>query len=788
MVAAFTKSLRATVFLSIVTVVLVASGLQSIAWTLDFLRGLSVNLDEIRTHRIEMQKTRLKSEVHRAQGYLNFVRSLPDLDDSAKQELAAGYLQRVRFGRDDILFGFEPVDDAHCFNRFGAIPAGTNLLESPTLIQATAIRELTSAARSGGGHVYYLFDDALQQQKREKMAYVEHDPTWNWVIGAGVYVPDIEAELQPVVDGAMEELTNALFMAFLAVTGGTLLAVAAAWAISTRLSRNFQLLGEFFDHAAESGRSIALDEIRFDEFKTLSASANATITARRSSERELHRARRQVESILDSLTDAVLAVNQHGVIVGANRRAGVLAGSDKVHCLGKVVGEVFGIHFLNEKSLTPESLLEMVRNPGEQREFSDVVVMPQGRPQRGIFTLTLAPIQLETSGDTAALLILRDVTQERELTEQLLQAQKVDAVGRLAGGIAHDFNNLLTIMLGYAQLTLESLDEHSRNRKNMLQVIDAAKRAQTLTRQLLTFSRKEKSKPALVDLNHVARDTTHMLSRLIGEDIEVRLQTAETPCGALIDRGQFEQALTNLIVNARDAMPGGGTLTVRTWCDDDHTCVAVSDTGVGIDNEILASIFEPFFTTKPRTAGTGLGLAVVKTVVDAAQGTISVSSSANGSEFLLRFPRALNVPVQVEELESSARPGGKESVLVIEDEASLRALMVDTLEGLGYTVFEAEDGESAVSLASRTRTPVQAIVSDVILPGVSGPEAVARILQDQPELPVLYISGYTDQKLEQYGVDVKLKAGRTAFLAKPFKPHELARELRAVIDRTITRH
>ncbi len=378
---------------------------------------------------------------------------------------------------------------------------------------------------------------------------------------------------------------------------------------------------------------------------------------------------------------------------------------------------------------------------------------------------------------------LRDQASQAE--EQLRQAQKMEAVGRLAGGVAHDFNNLLTIINGYGEIVLAGLPEGNPVRGLVAQMKQAGDRAASLTRQLLAFSRQQVIVPQILDLNGVVTDAAKLLRRLIGEDIE--LTTALDPALGRVkaDPGQVEQVLMNLAVNARDAMPAGGTLTVETAnVERDggrYVLLRVADTGCGMDAATKARVFEPFFTTKGPGKGTGLGLSVVHGVVQQAGGRIEVDSEpGRGTTFRVYLPLEENaVPRQKPAAVPVSSPGGTETLLLVEDEEAVRGLTRMTLEAGGYRVLEASHGAEALRLAERHAEPIHLLVTDVVMPGMSGRELADRLTASRPGLRVLYLSGYTDDAVVRNGV---LEAG-VAFLQKPFGVDALARKVREVLDR-----
>src|SRR5216110_3175322 len=388
----------------------------------------------------------------------------------------------------------------------------------------------------------------------------------------------------------------------------------------------------------------------------------------------------------------------------------------------------------------------------------------------------------------------RDVTDRLGLEQQLRQAQKMEAVGRLAGGVAHDFNNILTAITGHAELLLEDLGHHDPRRADVDEIRRSAERAAGLTRQLLAFSRQQVLQPKVVDLNALVLDMDKLLRRLIGEDVELATVLDPTLGRVTADPGQLEQVIVNLAVNARDAMPQGGKLTLETKnvdLDADYptdrvtipagryVMLAVTDTGTGMDAQTKARIFEPFFTTKAVGKGTGLGLATVYGAVQQSGGHIWLYSEVGqGTSFKIYLPRvdAVHAPAPV--AEAAVVLDGSETVLVAEDEDAVRQIIEKALQARGYKVMVARDGSEALALASRHAGQIDLLVSDVIMPDMNGRVLSQRLTQGRPTIKTLYLSGYTDDAILHHGV---LEEG-VAFLQKPFSLGALARKVREVIE------
>ncbi len=394
----------------------------------------------------------------------------------------------------------------------------------------------------------------------------------------------------------------------------------------------------------------------------------------------------------------------------------------------------------------------------------------------------------------------RDVTERRSLEEQVILAQKMEAIGRLAGGVAHDFNNILTAIGGYTDLLLADLPEQDPRRHDVEEIDQAAQRAAGLTQQLLAFSRRQVMQPKVIDLNALVADIEKMLRRLIGEDILFATVLHPRLGNVRADPGKLEQVIVNLAVNARDAMPDGGRLTIETRdieLDESYTAehpsvapghyvmLAVSDTGVGMDEETRTRIFEPFFTTKARGKGTGLGLATVYGIVNQTGGHIwPYSEPGRGTTMRVYLPR-VDVPADPVQRPGDTAPHtlrGNESILLVEDEEPVRSVTRQLLERNGYTVFEAPDGPSALALVGTENGNVEVdlLLTDVIMPGMSGRQLADLLQARRPKLRVLFMSGYTDDAVVRHGM---LEPG-LAYLEKPFRPRALLRKVREVLEQT----
>jgi len=410
-----------------------------------------------------------------------------------------------------------------------------------------------------------------------------------------------------------------------------------------------------------------------------------------------------------------------------------------------------------------------------------------------LIDIEMAVHEIVYGGRDALLATLLDMSGRRELEEQLRQSQKMEAVGLLAGGVAHDFNNLLTIITGYSQLLLNHLSPGDSNRIFVEQIMKAGERAAALTRQLLAFSRRQVLQPKVLDLNRLVTGLSIMLQRLIGEDVELRLDLARDLGSVSADPSQIEQVLMNLVVNSRDAMPRGGWVTIETAnvdLDDlyagrhitvkpgSYVLLAVSDNGSGMDAATQARLFEPFFTTKGAGRGTGLGLSTVFGIVKQSGGSIAVySEPGRGTSFKVYLPR-IDQPAALEAESSESKAWrGSETILLVEDDDMVRSLVRETLERHGYKVLDAAGPMQARRIAEKHRGVIHLLITDVVMPKVSGRELADQMVHDRPDLKVLYMSGYTDSAVVNSGILTR----EVAFLQKPFTPAALIEKVRDVL-------
>ncbi|HEX7124838.1 MAG TPA: ATP-binding protein [Thermodesulfobacteriota bacterium] len=522
----------------------------------------------------------------------------------------------------------------------------------------------------------------------------------------------------------------------------------------------------------------------------------------------LERLRRQHELILNSAGEGIFGVDLEGRFTFVNPAAARMLGWTPEELIGRAQHELIH-HTRQDGSPYPRALCPMyhaVRDGVVRRGDDEQFWRRDGTPFPIAYTAT--PL-LEDGRVVGKVVTFQDTSEQRRLEAQVRQAQKLEAVGRLAGGIAHDFNNLMTAVTGFAELALARVPQGDRLRNDLEEIRRAGVRAASLTRQLLAFSRQQVLEPRVLDLTAVVTGMEQMLRRVIGEDIRLATSTAPALRPVRADPGQLEQVLMNLALNARDAMPAGGTLTIETANAEvqeagaerhgvmrpgRYTRMTVSDTGGGMDAHTRANVFEPFFTTKAPGKGTGLGLATVYGIVKQSGGYVWVDSEpGHGAAFTIYLPSVdepcgrasrprgrVSRPPQgrVPDAPPPRPAGGRGAILLVEDDEAVRDIARRVLEQAGYTVLVAADGEQALAIATRREAPLDLLLADVVMPRGTGPEVAARVSAAHPGIRVLFTSGYAESAvLDRVRIDAQ-----EAFIAKPFTGEALVRKVRDVLE------
>jgi two-component system, cell cycle sensor histidine kinase and response regulator CckA len=548
-------------------------------------------------------------------------------------------------------------------------------------------------------------------------------------------------------------------------------------------------------HRTKSGRLIPIEVTVnhiFYEGKEYHCRFARDITQRRQAEEALRTNERLMNNILENIPSYVFATDrQHRYILLSDDLARFY-GKSKEELLGKTHHYVFPKNVADAIQATNEQIMRS----GVSQQLEEVVESPgNGIPR--ILSTNKSPLRDEKGQIYGISGIATDITEHKRLEAQFRQAQKMDAVGRLAGGVAHDFNNLLTIINGYSSMLIDRLSQEDPRHEMAVETLKAGERAGELTKQLLAFSRKQVLLPQPLNFNESLHLISSMLNRLLGEEVTLRMDLAPNLWSINGDKGQLNQVTMNLAINARDAMPNGGKLTITTrnlsltpeWPDryqmmpqGDYVHVSVHDTGHGMSPDTLSHLFEPFFTTKEVGQGTGLGLATVYGIVKQSQGYIFTDSALDqGTTFHLYYPRVI-AAAAVAPTPLIGHKKGSEHLLIVEDQDSVRALIVHALKQDGYRVIEAASGEDALRKAALLSEPIQALITDVIMPHMSGLVLAERLRVACPNIRVLFMSGYIDPTQSTF-----LDEPTAAFIQKPFLPDDLARHLRNLLDKSIVR-
>jgi PAS domain S-box-containing protein len=555
---------------------------------------------------------------------------------------------------------------------------------------------------------------------------------------------------------------------------------------------------------AGGGHALEIPAAGTDEVARLGRSIDAMLRAVAEREDALRRLGHFQRALLDNAAHAIIATNADGVVASFNPAAERLLGWTADEVVGRVTPLAW--HDREELERRAAQLTDELGEPVKPGLDALRARTRHGLPEEREFTFvrkdgTRVPVLLglaalrDSEGRFAGMIgLATDLTEQKRLADELRQSQKLEGVGQLAGGIAHDFNNLLLVINSNAELVQGSLPEGDPRRDDLAEILTAGGRAAALTRQLLAFSRKQVLNPTVFSLNEAVSGMEKLLRRVIGEDVQIRLDLAPDAGSVRADQVQIEQVVMNLVVNARDAMPRGGTVTLstaRAELDGDpaasppdvaagrYACVVVSDTGVGMDEATRTRMFEPFFTTKAPGKGTGLGLSTVYGIVKQSGGHVEVSSApGEGTTVRVYLPRA----APVEHAAAGPAPtvaGGTETILLVEDEDAVRAIDERLLRRLGYRVLPATTGEEALRIAAAHADPIELVATDVILPGMDGHELACRLAALRGGIRVLFVTGYAGDRL----ATVRPDGSWGELLQKPFAPDDLARAVRAALAR-----
>ena len=538
--------------------------------------------------------------------------------------------------------------------------------------------------------------------------------------------------------------------------------------------------------------SLSRHQVNGNKFHTIVV---RDITDRKRIEDTLEKERQFLRALHESLQSGIVSCNREGILTSFNQSSRDFHGANEEPLPPERWAKHYDLYRPDGKTLLQMEEVPLYRAlQGERVRDVEMMIIPKNSSARTLL-VSGQPFQDAAGELLGAVVTMQDISERKKLEAQLVQAQRMEAIGALAGGVAHDFNNLLTVIIGYCEMLSSESQIAPADREMILEVRRAGEQAASLTRQLLAFSRKQVLTPQIVDVNVLISEIQKMLRRLIGADITLTASLGTNLGRVKADPGQLEQVIMNLVVNARDAMPRGGSLTIETravqlspsYSDQhldvvsgDYVLLSVTDTGSGMDDATQARIFEPFFTTKEIGRGTGLGLATVHGIVKQSDGHIEVYSELGvGTTFKVYLPR-LDEKGGTQKISTATLtvPRGTETILLAEDDAGIRALAGNTLQTYGYTVLSAADGIEGLQVGLAHGAPIHLLLTDVVMPKMSGREMVERLQPQHPEMKILYISGYTTDAIVRHGV---LEAG-VSFLHKPFTPSTLARKVREVLD------
>jgi PAS domain S-box-containing protein len=707
--------------------------------------------------------------------FLTFQRELREL---ASKRDAAQFASES----NNLLFGFDS-DVGHANQALAALPRSSqrdselSSLETVRALFAEQIESLAGLAQSGD----WL---GLNLRIESRMPVIND-------LSESV-VRDIDALVDIEKKSGLEDIRRAQKRAAWTLVVTSLLALVTAGFLGLKVTRSIAGRLEKVDAAA---RSLARGQFQQqlevggnDEIARLSQVFNEMSARLRGLYETLQQSEAHFRSIIEHATDFILILDAEGMVRYASPSSNRALGQNE-SLVGRSIFEL--ISSGDESAL--KSFLERAKGTAESQSSIELRTSLGEGPSR---VLQVSATNLLREPSVAGIVMnAREITEVKRLEEQLRQAQRMEAIGTLSGGVAHDFNNLLTVIRGYTNQLLESPHNPSESRMQIKRIDEAAERASALTRQLLAFSRRQVLQPKVFDVNALVANLDQMLRRLIGEHIEMNTVAGGEPCMVKADAGQIEQVIMNIAINARDAMPQGGRLTLETGHADldqafaaevagalpgPYVMLAVSDTGEGMDADTKAHIFEPFFTTKGLGKGTGLGLSTVYGIVKQSGGYISVYSElGRGSTFKVYLPRvhdAAKPPRKEEVTDADAR--GNETILVVEDEPMIRELIETMLQSRGYSVLTVDDPLQAAAFSAQHSGPIHLLLTDVVMPGISGREIATQISAQRPDMKVIFVSGYTPNAIVHHGMlDEDLN-----FLQKPFNTVTLTHKVREVLN------
>ncbi len=715
------------------------------------------------------------------------------------QEEVLERISTIRFETEGYFFGSIFGGDPLFTN--GKITKGTeNVWNMTDPNGVKIIQEQNRAAKEpGGGFVSYSWQKMDSEMLSPKMSYVVGIPEWEWIIGAGVYLDTMDESIRSKKKDLYHAFLRQAVIYFAVMIFISLLIILWVSHQFLRIQSGIRLFSDFFETASLQAATINPADLQFEEFRRIAMAANRMIDVRTKVVQALRESEEKYKFLVENTCDIIWIFDLATMTYSFGS-----ASLERV--LGYTPDEATGLPltdiFLPESRKAVQEEFRKVIREG----VSDRVLMEAehiAKDGRRVWMEINAMVQRDEGGHIVAFTgVSRDIsdrkraeTEREKLQAQLLQAQKMESVGRLAGGVAHDFNNMLGVILGHTEMALERTENNGGIYSDLKEIQQAAQRSADLTRQLLTFARRQVIEPRILNLNKTVKRMISMLQRLIGEDIDLVWKPGAFLWMVKMDPSQLDQILANLCVNARDAIAGVGKVTIETgmktfdheYCEahpgfvpGDFVLLEVSDDGCGMDKETLKNLFEPFFTTKETGKGTGLGLAIIYGIIKQNNGFINVySEPGQGSSFKIYLPRCLSAEETSSVSTAGApTPGGTETILLVEDEPAILRMTRMMLERKGYVVLSAGTPAEAIRVAEKYEGKIQLLMTDVVMPGMNGRDLSLHLRSLYPDLKHLFMSGYTANIIAHQGI---LDEG-VAFIQKPFSMKDLAEKVREVLD------
>ncbi len=713
---------------------------------------------------------------------------LEDIEGDLQRE-ALNWIRSIRYDRDGYVFAgnWDGVS-------LSGPAVGKNMLEVTDAGGKKIVREMIGISRIGGGFLEYSMPRLDGHRPAPKISYTRGVPAWQWYIGTGQYIDDIEQEIAAQRKAAMTSLGWNIAAICLVLVLLWLGMYGLAVRMNTRTQSMVEVLLSLFNRKAADQDEIGLEPLTISEFRDLAGAANQMIARQQEAERSLRESQHFLQTLIENSGAVIFVKDREGVYQLVNQKFLEVTGLGRESVLGKTDWQLFP---LDAEAF--DRTFATVLHTGAMCKAEETLHTPDG--ERSFLGIQFPLFDDAGSvsgvcGMTTEITEIRQAQREKEhLQEKLIQAQKMESIGRLAGGVAHDFNNMLSVILGHAELALQETEPEGKLHASLRRIREAAERSADLTRQLLAFARKQTTAPRVLDLSVTVAGLLKMLRRLIGEGVELVWQPGSGPVPVRMDPSQIDQILVNLCINARDAIGGAGRVTITTATQQlgessrdthpearpgEYAVLSVSDDGCGMDEETLPHLFEPFFTTKAVGQGTGLGLATVYGIVQQNGGFITVASELGAGTTLRIF-----IPLWQGEMENLGdgaaepkAPRGNETILLVEDEPMILDLARVMLAQLGYRVLAAPTPREAIRLAREHAGELHLVVTDVVMPEMNGRDLAEGLLVLYPGLKALFMSGYTADVIAHHGV---LDKGMH-FIQKPFTQAELALRVRQALD------